>query len=128
MENMKDNITVGDEIICNDIIGIVTCISKRLYHILEFDGGTSSLPIDVPYISKNIKKTGRHFDQIEDLLKELRKVDIPDQMVFPDTWGEFEELYGFTDSLEIYTKGSRLIPSFRVEQWLYHLHLENSKS
>ena len=60
MENMKDNIRVGDEIICKDVIGIVTCISKRLYHILEFDGSTNSLPIEVPYISKNIKKTGRH--------------------------------------------------------------------
>ena len=39
-------------------------------------------------------------------------------MLFPDTWKEFEEEYGFTDTDEVYTNGSRLIPSFRVEQWL----------
>ena len=44
-----------------------------------------------------------------------------DQMTFPNTWEEFEKIYGFTDKEEIYTNGSRLIPSFRVEQWLEHL-------
>lgn len=41
-----------------------------------------------------------------------------DAMVFPETWGEFEESYGFTDREKVYTNGSRLIPSFRVKQWL----------
>ena len=40
-----------------------------------------------------------------------------DCMVFPNTWEEFEQGYGFVDSEEIYTNGSRLIPSFRVKQW-----------
>ena len=44
-----------------------------------------------------------------------------DQMTFPNTWEEFEKEYGFTDTDEIYTNGSRLIQSFRVEQWLEHL-------
>lgn len=44
-----------------------------------------------------------------------------DRMTFPNTWDEFEKIYGFTDKEEIYTNGSRLIPSFRVEQWLEHL-------
>lgn len=44
-----------------------------------------------------------------------------EQMTFPDTWEEFEKFYGFTDKEQIYTNGSRLIPSFRVEQWLDHL-------
>lgn len=44
-----------------------------------------------------------------------------DLMVFPDTWEEFEKTYGFNDTEEIYTNGSRLIPSFRVKQWLDHL-------
>lgn len=39
-------------------------------------------------------------------------------MEIPKTWKEFEEGYGFTDRKEIYTNGSRLIQSFRVEQWL----------
>ena len=42
-------------------------------------------------------------------------------MAFPNTWKEFEEEYGFTDEDRIYTNGSRLIPSFRVEQWLEHI-------
>ena len=44
-----------------------------------------------------------------------------DLMTFPDTWDEFEEYYGFTDTDETYTNGARLIPSFRVKQWLDHL-------
>ena len=44
-----------------------------------------------------------------------------DMMTFPDTWEEFEKLYGFNDVEEIYTNNSRLIPSFRVKQWLDHL-------
>ena len=43
-----------------------------------------------------------------------------DLMTFPETWEEFEKSYGFTDSEEVYTNGSRLIPSFRVKQWLDH--------
>ena len=41
-------------------------------------------------------------------------------MDFPETWEEFEKQYGFTDTEQVYTNGSRLIPSFRVEQWLEH--------
>lgn len=41
-----------------------------------------------------------------------------DMMTFPETWEEFEQFYGITDTEEIYTNGERLIPSFRVEQWL----------
>lgn len=44
-----------------------------------------------------------------------------EMMTFPDTWEEFEEQYGITDREEIYTNGARLIPSFRVKQWLDHI-------
>ena len=44
-----------------------------------------------------------------------------DIMVFPETWEMFEHNYGFTDTKEIYTNGARLIPSFRVKQWLDHI-------
>ena len=44
-----------------------------------------------------------------------------DRMTFPDTWEEFEKEYGFTDTEEIYTNGSRLIQTFRVQQWLEHV-------
>lgn len=51
----------------------------------------------------------------------LRGDAMSDMMTFPDTWEEFEKLYGFNDAEEIYTNNSRLIPSFRVKQWLDHL-------
>lgn len=44
-----------------------------------------------------------------------------DMMTFPDTWEDFEKSYGFTDNEEVYTNGARLIPSFRVKQWLGHM-------
>lgn len=43
-------------------------------------------------------------------------------MMFPDTWEEFEQSYGFNDREQIYTNGSRLIQSFRVKQWLDHVN------
>lgn len=48
-------------------------------------------------------------------------------MQFPETWKEFEANYGFTDSEEVYTNGARLIPSFRVEQWLEHTEPKRGK-
>lgn len=51
----------------------------------------------------------------------LRGDAVSDMMTFPDTWEEFEKSYGFTDNEEVYTNGARLIPSFRVKQWLDHL-------
>lgn len=49
-----------------------------------------------------------------------------DMMIFPETWDEFERDYGFTDTEQIYTSGSRLIQSYRVKQWLEHI--EKSKT
>lgn len=43
-------------------------------------------------------------------------------MMFPKTWEEFENHYGFFDSKQAYMFGNtRLIPSFRVEQWLDYI-------
>lgn len=50
-----------------------------------------------------------------------RRTKMDEVMTFPKTWEEFEKYYGFTDTDEVYTNGARLIPSFRVEQWLEHL-------
>lgn len=44
-----------------------------------------------------------------------------EMMTFPDTWEEYEKFYGFADKEKVYSNGSRLIHSFRVEQWLDHL-------
>ena len=56
-------------------------------------------------------------------MKEERRMS-EDRMAFPNTWEEFEKEYGFTDTDEIYTNGSRLIQTFRVRQWLEHLQAE----
>lgn len=51
-----------------------------------------------------------------------------DQMKFPETWEEFEKQYGFYDIKRAYVFGNiRLIPSFRVQQWLNHLDDINCK-
>lgn len=44
-----------------------------------------------------------------------------ERMIFPKTWEEYEKQYGFTDTEQVYTNGARLIPSFRVKQWLCHM-------
>ena len=44
-----------------------------------------------------------------------------EQMEFPNTFEEYVKDYGFTDTQEIYTNGSELIPVFRVKQWLQHI-------
>lgn len=45
-----------------------------------------------------------------------------DVIIFPDTWEEFEKQYGFYDIKQVYTYGNtKLIPSFRVQQWLDHI-------
>ncbi len=51
-----------------------------------------------------------------------------DVMAFPDTWEEYEDFYGFYDIKQAYMFGNtRLIPSFRVQQWLNHLDDINRK-
>ena len=42
-------------------------------------------------------------------------------MMFPATFDEFAEQYGFKDKQEVYTNGSELIQVFRVRQWLDHI-------
>ena len=44
-------------------------------------------------------------------------------MNFPNTWEEYEEQYGFNDTEQVYTNGSRLIQSLRVKQWLEHIEV-----
>ncbi len=51
-----------------------------------------------------------------------------EMMTFPDTWEEYEKSYGFTDNEEVYTNGARIIPSFRVKQWLDHLSSAQPKT
>lgn len=47
-----------------------------------------------------------------------------EQMEFPKTWEEYEQEYGFNDAEEVYSNNIRLIPSFRVKQWLEHINTQ----
>lgn len=42
-------------------------------------------------------------------------------MKFPDTVEEFMEQYKITDTEQIYTNGTELVPIFRMKQWFEHL-------
>lgn len=45
-----------------------------------------------------------------------------DRMTFPPTFEEFIQEYEFIDKEEIYTNGSKLIPSFKVMQaWEHYI-------
>lgn len=44
-----------------------------------------------------------------------------DLMTFPDTVEEFMEQYKITDTEQIYTNGTELVPIFRMKQWFEHL-------
>lgn len=43
-----------------------------------------------------------------------------DMMTFPDTVEEFMEQYKITDTEQIYTNGTELVPIFRMRQWFDH--------
>ena len=43
-----------------------------------------------------------------------------DVMQFPPSWEDFAEQYSITDSEEVYTNGSKLVPLFRVHQMVKH--------
>lgn len=43
-----------------------------------------------------------------------------DMMTFPETVEEFMEQYKITDTKQIYTNGTELIPIFRMKQWFEH--------
>ena len=43
-----------------------------------------------------------------------------DMMMFPNTVEEFMEQYKITDTEQIYTNGTDLVPIFRMKQWFEH--------
>ena len=65
----KEEIHVGDEVGADDtpVIGIVTKVDRLFnrYHIVSDDGSTSYYQFHV------VHKTGRHFPEVEDLLKKI---------------------------------------------------------
>jgi len=48
-----------------------------------------------------------------------------DCMTFPNNWHTFLDEYSFKDTEKIYTNGSNLIPTFRVEQLIEHYFLNS---
>lgn len=68
-----DEIRVGDEVIDKDVgKAIVINIDFELCSTLWLDGSVSE---DVPL--KDLHKTGRHFDEVEELLKKMKEGDRP---------------------------------------------------
>ena len=51
-----------------------------------------------------------------------------DMMKFPDTVEEFMEQYKITDTEQIYTNGTELVPIFRMKQWFEHLPSAESET
>lgn len=48
---------------------------------------------------------------------------IYNKLSFPKTFDELVEQYGITDTDEVYTNGLKLIPAFRVKQWLMEANI-----
>lgn len=55
--------------------------------------------------------------------KERMKQKEFEKLSFPNTFDELVEQYGITDTDEVYTNGSKLIPDFRVKQWLMEANI-----
>lgn len=73
-EEEKSKIRVGDEIDIDDIRAVVTCVDEendRVF-VLYVDGYID----EIEGIDENVKpaKTGRHFDEVESLLKILKNM------------------------------------------------------
>ena len=66
----KDEIRVGDEIDIDGEITVVTMVNKH-GEILSVDCGGMTYYYYVESQLKRAKKTGRHFDEVEDLLKKI---------------------------------------------------------
>ena len=50
-----------------------------------------------------------------------------DMMTFPNTVEEFMEQYKITDTEQIYTNGTELVPIFRMKQWFEHINAQSEQ-
>ena len=64
----KDEIKVGDEVIHNDEIKTVLCIFLGRLTLLDSDGHTYYVSIE----NENIEKTGKHHNEVAELLEKMR--------------------------------------------------------
>lgn len=71
-QKQDDNeIKVGDEVVDGEVFnsgkGIVTFVSPVILYVLWYDGSTGRRKLT------DVKKTGRHFDQVAEVLKQLKE-------------------------------------------------------
>ena len=71
-EQADDEIEVGDEVIEGKVFnsgkGIVTFVSPIVTYVVWYDGSTGRRKLE------DLKKTGRHFDKISEILEQLKEV------------------------------------------------------
>lgn len=77
-EKEQSKIKVGDEVEINDSEVIVTYVRGSKMYVLYGDGSTEEITVN----RTEIRKTGRHFGEIESLLKILKGGDDPEQVPF----------------------------------------------
>lgn len=70
-QKLADEIKVGDEVVDGEVFnsgkGIVTFVSPLLLYVLWDDGSTGRRKLT------DVKKTGRHFDLVAEVLKKLKE-------------------------------------------------------
>ena len=76
-EEEKSKIRVGDEVEINDSEVIVTYVRGSKMYVLYGDGSTEEITVN----RTEIRKTGRHFGEIESLLKILKGGDDSDELL-----------------------------------------------
>jgi hypothetical protein len=77
-EEEQSEIRVGDEVEINDSEVIVTYVRGSKMYVLYGDGSTEEITVN----RTEIRKTGRHFGEIESLLKILKGGDDSDEIPF----------------------------------------------
>lgn len=74
-KKQKDEIHIGDEVEYEDCKFIVTAEIGDRYHGIHSSNGDIVSFGEGDYCKKdNCKKTGRHFDEVEELLEKMREV------------------------------------------------------
>ena len=77
-EEEKSKIRVGDEVEINDSEVVVTYVRGNKMFVLYGDGSTEEVTVS----HTEIRKTGRHFDEVEKLIKVLKGGEDSDEISF----------------------------------------------
>lgn len=65
-------IKLYDEIKLKNVVGYVTYISERLYHIIDSNGRVDMIPRDVQWCKDNIELTNRSFPQLKEVFEKMK--------------------------------------------------------